>query len=177
MIRRHSKNPLPRIWSDHPAAKGIVGEAEIRVSGGSRLRAKLIVFESNKAMARFFKDALDKSGVVTPDTMGICCPLTAEVFKIEKDGTESGHFWEVDPRYFCLIGLLKDHLRMEIITHEAVHAGFAYAARQNCKQWVKGDVLDEEEVCYPAGRIASFINQFLSRRGFYDLKHDETSRP
>jgi hypothetical protein len=162
---RHSKTPLPRLWHTHPKAiaSDILGEAEIKISRHSRLRAKLLVFKNNKAMRRFFKDVLEKPYVVCPKTLGICCSLSV----ICENAITGKQIWEGDPRYFCMIGLLHEHLRMEIITHESVHGGFAYAARQNQKQWVKGDALDEEEVCYPAGIIASQINVFLDREGLY----------
>ena len=163
MIRRHSKTPLPRIWAEHPKAKGILGEAEIRVSEHSRIRAKLLVFRSNKAMRDFFRDVLDRPGAVCKKTQGICCPLT--MIWMKYDGTEE---WKCDPRYFCVVGLIKSHLTTEIIVHESVHAGFAYMARQNAKQWSKTDAMDEEEVCYPAGRIANGINQFLHSEGLYE---------
>lgn len=167
-VIRISENPLPRVWHTHPkaVAKDIIGEAELRISPHSRLRAKLLIFRNNKAMRKFFKDVLGKPESVCKKTLGVVSGLSYDVFDFSKPGSESVYF-EVDPRYFCVIGLLKDHLRMEIICHEAVHAGFAYAARQQRKQWVKGDVLDEEQVCYPAGRIASAINLFCHREGMY----------
>ena len=117
-------------------------------------------------MRKFYKDVLDLPYAICKRTLGCCSPLTVEHLSFPK-GKPEQRFWEVDPRYFCLIALLKDHLRMEIITHECVHAGFAYAARQNQKQWQKGDVMDEEEVCYPAGRIAYSVNLFLHEEGLY----------
>jgi len=167
-ITRHNGKPLPRVWNTHPKAKvgDIVGEAEIRVSPYSRIRAKLLVFKSNAGMRRFFKNVLDNH-TACKRTLGMCCPLTVEHIKFRKNKPDQ-MIWEVDPYFFCVVALIQGHLKMEIITHESVHAGFAYAARQNQKQWQKGDVLDEEEVCYPAGRIAYGINLFLHNEGLYE---------
>lgn len=43
----------------------------------------------------------------------------------------------VDPKYFCVIGLTTGSLSMEVITHESVHAGFAFAKRHKKDFWVK----------------------------------------
>lgn len=67
----------------------------------------------------------------------------------------------VDPRYFCVIGLVRGHLSMEIISHEAVHAGCAYAKRGARAPWHDALGFDEEHIAYPAGRIAAAINRAL----------------
>lgn len=156
------------MWQNHPkAGKGIICEGEIRVSGGSRLRAKLLVFKTNKQMRMFFKNVLDREGSVCPKTLGICCALSTVREKYAKgEAKPVWEIYEVDPRYFCVVCLLERHLTLEIISHESVHAGFAYVSRQNQKQWVKGeDVLDEEEICYPAGRVVAGICALLHEQG------------
>lgn len=161
---RHSKNPLPRLF--YPLHKGIVNEASLRISKKSRLRAKLLIFENNAQMKDFFTRVLDRPHSVTKDTRGVVSALSWTVENYKK-GKEPQRFLEVDPVYFCLIGLIVGHLRMEIICHEAVHAAFAYKARQSRRVWSDKDELDEEEICYPAGIIASQINRFLHDEGLY----------
>ena len=76
---------------------------------------------------------------------------------------------EVDRRYFAAMGLARGHLGMEIITHESVHAAFAYAKRTGTKNiWTRAvDGLDEELVCYPAGNIARRVVTLLDDSGMY----------
>lgn len=167
---RHSKTPLPIVWTGHPSVHDgdILLEKDLALSKHSRLRAKLLVFKNNLAMKRFFDEALDKPGQVTRKTLGIVSQLSCEVYRFKNKELVEQRL-EVDPRYFCLIGLIVGHLSMEIICHESVHAGFAYAARSRVRQWVRReDDLDEEQVCYPAGRIASLINKAVWKARLYD---------
>lgn len=157
--------PLPRLFSTHPQAKGIIHEARVKLSGYSRLQAKVLVFDTNKSMRHFFDKVLDRPGQVCPKTQGICTALTSEVIKFHKDGSET-HLLEVDPRYFCLIGLIYDHVTPEVVAHECIHAGFAYAARQRRKIWDgRDDAMPEEEVCYPSGKMISMLFDHLTQEG------------
>ena len=164
---RHSKTPLPELF--HPLYDGILAEASVRVTKHSRLRAKILVFRSNAAMKTFWKEFLDID-CVCRKTRAIVNPLGVVRTKYRKDGTVADEFWEADPRYFCIMGFIQKHLRMEIICHEAVHAGFAYLTRQTRRQWSLDDALDEEEVAYPTGIIASLINKYLHEEGLYPKK-------
>jgi hypothetical protein len=170
----HSRRRLPRVWSTHPQARGrVIAEHDIKVSPRSRLRAKLLVFRNRTALNDFWEKALKPTG--HGERLGLGCQgavnaLQHEIITI-KDGRETRHI-EVDPRYFCLIGLVRGMGKftspMEVISHEAVHAGFAYAKRiGRTGFWVKASSLDEEDVCYPAGRVARAINIFLHERGLF----------
>lgn len=157
MTRQISEHAIPKTMATHPEVTGLLGEADIAVSPHARLRTKVLVFESNPHMRRFTRKVLGKPKAACARTLGLCQPLCIH--------TPTG--WEVDPRYVSVVCLLRDHLTPEIIVHEAVHAGFAYAARQRCKQWVKGDAMDEEEIAYPVGRIADGINRFLHKHDYF----------
>lgn len=171
---RHSTTPLPRCWQDHPQAKGIVAEGDLYVCRGSRISAKLLVFDTVKNLNSFWRDCLGKG------SLGNGCPGAVNSLGVEtwffpgkgkkygkKDGFKTT--LEVDPRYFCLIGLTKDNLTMEIITHEAGHAAFAYCARMKGRhKWPHTEENEEEDFCYPLGRIASAINSFCRKRGLFD---------
>lgn len=163
MKLRIAKTVLPELF--YPLDKGIVTEARLKLTRHSRLYAKLLVFDSNKSLCRFFTKVLDRPESVCPKTLGICSALSSEVWSFKKE--KERHWLEVDKNYFCLIGLIQGHLNMEIICHEAVHAAFAYKARMNRRVWSDGDQMDEEEICYPAGCIARLINQHLHSEGLY----------
>lgn len=151
---RHADNPIPRIWKNHPHARGIVFEKDLSI-GSSRLKAKLLIFEDRKAMSIFWKNAL---GVMD---LGDCCSGVVNQLRFHvisfADGMES-QITEVDPRYFCVIGLVQDRLTYEIITHEAVHAAYAYVKRIKKSPWDQdAKDFDEEEIAYPVGRIADSL--------------------
>jgi hypothetical protein len=159
---RHTAKPLPRSFSGHPAAGGLVAESDIAITPRGRLRAKLLVFEHPKSLRRFWKEALGK-GDLGRGCLGAVTALAQEVRFL--DGKR---FACVDPRYFCVIGLTLGNLSMEVITHECVHAGFAFAKRHAKDYWVsQSDDYDEEDVCYPTGRLARRINTFLHDNGLY----------
>lgn len=159
---RHTAAALPRCFSDHPAAAGVLGEFDIRLCGAGRLRAKVLVFATPAELARFWRDGLGRAA------LGRGCLGAVNSLASERVNVRTGErVMEVDPRYFCIIGLTKQNLSMEIICHESMHAGFAYAKRVQRNLWAEPWELDEEKVCYPAGRIAAEINRFLHDEGLY----------
>jgi hypothetical protein len=156
---------LPRRIRSHPKARGVISAADIRVTGGGRLRLKVVVFANKASLHHFWKAVLGK-----PHLGRTCCGavngLAYERIEI-RPGRSDLHTLVVDPRYFAIMGLVKGYLNMEIVTHEATHAAFAYARRHHRDMWVGSGDLEEENVCYPAGRIAKSINAFLHEEGLY----------
>lgn len=159
-----SRKPLRRDWSRHPAAKGLLLESDIGVGHG-RLKAKLMVFHSRLALRKFWA-AISKFKLGA-QCLGAVHQLSCKVMSVNKSGQEK-KWIECDPRYFCVIGLVRGHLSMEIICHEAIHAGFAYAKRRQKSPWDHHALdFDEEAVCYPAGAIAAAINRAIHDAGLY----------
>lgn len=109
-------------------------------------------------MHAFSKQALDKNVF---GSAGCVHSLSEE--RITKQGACTLH---VDPRYFCVICLAQSHLTMEIITHEACHAGIYFAERSR-HRWPYQEHAPSEAICYPTGRIARAINKFLHDKGLY----------
>lgn len=159
---RHTQNPLPRHWASLAEDYGLLGELDIRVRSRSRLWAKALMFDSNRNLRRFWKDILARPDTCRA-TKGIVTQLRETV--VRQDGTT--HL-RVDPRYFCIIGLIAGYCGMEIVTHESVHAAFAYYKRTRGRTdlWPGSDVNEEEDVCYPAGRIASALAQWCHRHNY-----------
>lgn len=165
-MRTRVIDKIPRCFGDHPSIRGLLAEACI-TPVKTRLKAKLLIFKDNKSLRHCWKHCLEKEDVdLTRDTLGVVSDTATHVINFRK-GKQELEYWQTDRRYFCVIGLIKGHLTMEIITHEAVHAAFALVARGKRKQWHNSDNLDEEEVCYPAGQIAAAINSFLDKKGLY----------
>lgn len=139
---------LPSRWS----APGLLLESDIKVTRCGRLRLKLLVFDSNKSLRAFWAKNF-KPGFLCKKTLGCVNRLQTHIISF-KGGRETQRL-EVDKRYFAVMGLLKDHLKLEIITHEAVHAGCAYLDRVKKRvDWPGQSDNEEEGLAYPVGRIA-----------------------
>ena len=167
-----AKEPFPRCWKEAYAGcdKALL-EKDIKLG---TLYLKLLVFKNRKEL-RAFWDAAEPTkngGGVGGDTLAVVDALQCECQNFAKAGDESEprSVMEVDKRYFAAMGLVRGYLGMEIVTHESVHAAFAYAKRLGPKTpWAKAvNGLDEEAVCYPAGRIARLVVTALNDAGLYD---------
>jgi hypothetical protein len=161
---RLDRTPLPRCFQGHPEGKGIVAECDIGMRN-RRLYAKFLLFKNKASLRRFWARALAKDQL-GKDCLGAVNGLAEEILVYEK-GKQVDRYLRVDPRYFCVIGMVQGHTSMEIICHGAAHAGFAYAKRRRGDHWVDATELDEEKVCYPTGMIAAGINRFLHDNGLY----------
>lgn len=179
-MRKKVTTRLPRCWSAHPKASGIVAEFDVCPRKGSPLACKVLVFKDAKTMARNAKYMLGFASLtpklVDGNTLGECRgfvnPLSATCEKWARDGSLEYAYVEVDKRYFAVMGLTADAVCTEHVVHESVHAGFAYAKRVKCDWDARALSFDEEEVCYPAGVIAVAINNELHKRGLYGVPHD-----
>lgn len=149
---------MPRSWE----ATGLKHQSDIKVLPNSRLRAKVLFFTKQRDLVEFWKS-------ISPhlSMKGAWAVVTRLAFtKASFDGVRERVVEMVDPRYFCVMGFCIKHLSMEVITHEAVHAAYAYASRVKYP-WPNASENDEELVCYPAGRIAAAINRVCHRERLY----------
>lgn len=138
-------------------------DVDIRVTPDSRLLLKLLVFDSPAKLRRFWGALRPRRGRFG----GLCKGTRGAVNGLRTEVIHGGKSWvEVDQRYFAVMGLVKGWLGIEVITHESVHAGFAYYTRtKGLLEW-EGE-LEEEGVCYPSGIIAKKVVQALEVGGFY----------
>lgn len=164
---RHTKHKLPRNWATFSKRYGILGELDIKVRHTSRLWMKALMFRTNRDLRRFWTERLGREDLCR-FTRGVVSALGVEVVSFRK-GCPERSVLEVDRRYFCIMGLIAGKVGMEVVSHESVHAGFAYAKRVKRRDlWHNARALDEEDVCYPAGRIASELNRWCHKRGYYE---------
>ena len=164
MKLRYSRNPLPRHIEDSRHFKGIVDAWDICVRVHGRLFLKVVVFESEKAMRIFWNKAVSPDSGWTKGTSGVVSELSMDVVKFTKAGEV--HMKEVDPRYFAIMGLIRGRTDDEVLAHESVHAGFAYARRLGKRsRFYEKHGLDDEMVCYPAGRISAALRLCIPREG------------
>ena len=127
----------------------------MRPTDRGRLFCKVLIFSNQAALRRFWVRGL-KNGRLGR-CRGVVNALVKTTQKVAADGTVGRMRIVTDPRYFAVMGLVKEDLTMEVLTHESVHAGFAYAKRVKRSPWAKYADLDEEEVAYPSGVIAREI--------------------
>lgn len=154
----HSRHPLPRHFARHPGCKGLLLEKDLAI-GSSRLRAKLLVFRNRTFLREFWKGPLGKSELGR-NCDGAVNSLLVNVERFNGRGRAVARHLEADPRYFCIIGLIRECMGMEVIAHEAVHAGFCYVKRVKRSPWDdQAKMQDEEAVAYPAGVIAQCIGE------------------
>ena len=168
MIVRCNKESLPRCWSKaYPTVDRILLEKDI---GLNSLYMKLLVFPTVKELRHFWSAAgATCHGGGVKKAMGIVSHLQAESRDYSKSDCPDPVL-NVDRRYFAAMGLAKGYLGMGVITHECVHAAFAYANRTKARNpWAHfADRLDEELVCYPAGVIARLVVTALRDSGMFE---------
>jgi len=127
---------------------------------------KVLVFKSRPVMWKFW---LNRRGLVNVghSFSAMCDGL----YRIERRGkrelgSDPAFVRLVDPRYICLIGLCRNHLTENTVVHECVHAGQFYAKLDLTSPW---DYLvganRDEQVAYPAGRVAALVLRALRRAG------------
>lgn len=157
--------PLPRRFDGHRHAKGLVHEADIKLTRRAKLAAKLLVFKDAASLHKFWWKSLGHE--LGDDCLGAVNSLSATVMTFKR-GVETIRY-ENDPRYFCVIGLVKGRCGMEVMAHESVHAAYAYVKRlEPPVAWARhAKHFDEEEIAYPAGRIAAEINRELWDAGVH----------
>lgn len=163
--RLRKEHVLPRRFNVD-ASSGLIHECDLPLIQGCRLRVKLLVFERPACMRRFWVKYIYPFDGLSPGTLGAVSRLSCSVISA---GREQREYEEYDPRYLCVIALCRKHITVEIVMHEAVHAGFAWAKRKVRAPWDACSLdLDEESVCYPAGRIASDMCYALEKAGFIE---------
>ncbi|MCW1885521.1 hypothetical protein OKA04_12345 [Luteolibacter flavescens] len=76
---------------------------------------------------------------------------------------------EVDRRYFCIVCLVEGNLTAEILSHEAMHVGFAFDYRTRGKGPYADPHNAEENVCYPAGIFLDQVLTFIKAEGLREI--------
>lgn len=175
MLLRNNRTAIPRDFSSHPLMKGLVAEFDCRVNPRGTLYFKTLVFEHSKDLKYFWAKVLSKEIRGPDDVRGARVQGCVQGLhtQVEHFGTGKQYYdvirtsIKADPRYFALMALVKTHLSAEIVTHECVHIGFAYAKRVIRSIFAPFGELDEELVAYPAGLAAQRVNDNLYKLGLY----------
>lgn len=167
MKTRHvpASEALPRNLADLDKDGLAEWIGDIRITPHSRLRAGVAFFRNRTRMRKFWRAYINDFNLGRE-----CCGAVNALGYVLEDTKTRERINYVDPTYFCFIALSIPDLRMEVVCHESVHAGFCYAKRvggryDHFTDWV--DFHTEEAVCYPAGRVAYGINVIAHDEGFY----------
>ena len=166
MIRaEYTKTPIPVSFtsSNFRIRKRVWKEKDFYPLPRGRLSAKVLVFHEPKDLHWFWKDILGRFDL-GKGCLAAVHALSIHGERYHKPTDSFIPFFRVDPRYFCLVGLLKNHLTLEILAHESVHVGYAYSKRIRRNMFTRKGDLDEEEVAYPAGRFTAAIYHDLVRK-------------
>lgn len=157
----HTSTPLRRCWRLLAKRYGLAGELDVRIRRRSRLWLKVLMFRSNREMRLFWRERMGND--LCRHTRGVTNAMGYECVSF-RGGKESRPTMVVDPRYFCVIGLLVTDATPEVITHESVHAAFYYARRVKFRNlWMDSREVSEEHICYPTGRIAKAIFEWCAK--------------
>ena len=160
----HSKEHFPRTFDGLPYADRILLNEDFRLHPKSRVWCKLIVLTDKTAMQRFLNvNGFWGAGRMGRDSIGAC--LRMYVTGERYIGEKTIRRLIVDPRYFSVIVLNANNISIESIAHESAHAAFNYAYRKQWKNvWgCRKDELEDEQVCYPVGRISEAVFDILNR--------------
>lgn len=159
---------ISRLPNGFVRCRGLLAEGNIPVNGG-RLRAKVLVFDKPENLRACWRKYL--GGDLGAQCLGAVNSLMRHVerFPGKRERVSRTRWIEADRRYFCVIGLVLGHLTMRIVSHESVHAAFAFVNRKSRAWWdKKAKDNDEEAVAYPVGEIAANTVAFLERAKLLD---------
>lgn len=152
--------------------EGLVGACDIPVLDGHPF-AKVAVFRTRTDMRRFYTGVLPRySGCEDIGKMklgrrcaGFVDKLSVRIWNSRTEKTRT----EVDKNYFCLVGLVERDLTAEVLSHEAVHVGFAWDWRTGGKGELHDPDNYEENVCYPAGIFLDQVVRYIKEQGFREV--------
>lgn len=155
------------VLKDKVLKRGIVSAWDIHFHF-TDLAAKTIVFDTPENL-KLFHGELVRRGISFTEKLGKGCrgvvmKLVTEVLHLD---TLEFKCWEVDPKYFCIVLLIEGHMDIEVISHEAMHVGFAYDLRKSKDNKYYEPACDssEEKVCYPAGVWVRQLARLMNEEG------------
>lgn len=164
-VRRATTDILQADHGPLHGTLGIVEEFDVTPDPTSRLRTKVMIFKSRKAMLAFARSVIGAKvhrGIEAAVRELACSIMNEAGEEIEV---------EVDPRYVCLAIFNLRDLSYCTIAHEGIHVGFNYARRTGkTKPWTKGYAAWEEAVAYPAGMFTALVLLKLHQLGYRPLE-------
>lgn len=142
-----AKKAMPKDWTSHPKATGILREFDVRVKRGDKLRAKVLVFSGRSHLRNFWMHCLGLQDL-GESVLAVSNKLAAQY--------NHSAIIEHDPNYFCVMGFIKSQLTYANVAHESVHAAHNYAERSRTA-WPGELSCPEERICYPTGYLTEAI--------------------
>lgn len=162
---------MPKLFIKAFPKSGIILEGALRLHHERRVM-KVVVFKHRSEMQRFYNGPFKKyrerigvsSDICEDAVMGMVCTQETEHIQFEPQGEK--HWIEVDPHFWSVMILCLDSLNIMVMSHEAVHAAFAYTRQHPRNRWTIHES-DEEHICYPAGYITEMLDNWLKRERGY----------
>lgn len=162
----HTKRALPNLFSRMPKwGKLVTHEGVIKLTRYSGLRIKVLVFRTNRDLRMFWANALGRPELCRWTHAAVSQLGTERVSFVGTPGERRTMF--VDPRYVCVMGFIESHITTNIVAHESGHAAFAWAKRVRRNLWLPRADFDEEDICYPLGKITESVNWLMHEWGLY----------
>lgn len=168
------KKGLPKRLMRIPGGvPGLVAACNIHVGGPDDPAAKVAVFRNREAMRSFNWNILPRyrnAGNRRNFGLSKRCAGFVNKLGIQHYNT-AGELdsIEVDRNYFCIVCLVEGNLTAEILSHEAVHVGFAWDYRTRGKGPFEDPHGPEENVCYPAGIFVDQVLAFIKAEGLREV--------
>lgn len=157
-----SKKPRPfmKSWSTDKEKDKILFEVTFAASKRGRLFAKLLIFRNARALSSFWKRVVNPSDKKHSNKVaGLVTPLIVV----------KGDTVEVDPNYFCAIGLDYTQCDIETLAHEATHAADCYCerlmGRNPYARYCKNGGRYDEIYAHPTGIIAKQLDRAVKLAG------------
>jgi hypothetical protein len=156
----HSKHPLPRSWAGIPGIDKVLLEHNIGI-GKSKLRLKLLVFETRISLQRF----CSACGFIGGNARGANA-ITCSLRSLSPVAGSKRRTLTVDPTFYAVVVFVRKCISLDIIAHESVHAAIALAERTRYRNnWDPTSNFLEEAICYPAGILTKAISATLVKNG------------
>lgn len=162
---RYRKRGLPKRLKRIPGIHGLRAACEIHFEDG-KPAAKVAVFKDRASMRHFYHKILPQYNEGHTDRLcKRCAGVVSGLYTSHEALDEKTGLWipsvSVDRRYFCLVLLCEGDLTAEIISHEAVHVGFAWDRRTSGTSQFTDKHNFEENICYPAGIFTDQVLSFI----------------
>ncbi len=166
----HNTTAIPKRSSDFIPKKMIFAAFDFHINRS--VWVKTIILNHQRDLQKA-GNALWKIKGFSGEKLGEnCAGFVHQTFFLSESSRTGKEKMTADPRYSAVVVLVKSHLTMEIICHEAVHAGLAHARRMLRRpELVVGsydNMMTEEVVAYATGEIAAAINRFCHKEGIYE---------
>ena len=139
-----------------PVVGKVAHEADMRVTPRSRIRYKVVIFETQHCLLQFWGHFFRYQ--LPDNALAAVRDVSTTVWGPANGGTE---YLRVDPKYFAVVGLVDRHITTNVLAHEAAHLAYAYDRRMGKRNPFIDPHNHEEQLAYPVGIITQQLTDLL----------------